>query len=92
MTMLTVRARVTLGLAVYCKSVCFGTKLLEAHDQRFFIGHFSQFIKLLLDFASTAIPGFSLLEIHNQDFCSLLDMYLVKNGVSSAMRSVGVSV
>jgi hypothetical protein len=31
--------------------------------------------KLLLAFASTVIPGFSLLEIHDQDFYSLLDMY-----------------
>jgi hypothetical protein len=28
----------------------------------------SQLVKLLLAFASTAIPGFSLLEIHDQDF------------------------
>jgi hypothetical protein len=29
-------------------------------------------IKLLLAFASTIVPSFSLLEIHDQDFCSLL--------------------
>jgi hypothetical protein len=35
-----------------------------------------QSVKLLLDFASTVIPGFSLLEIHDQDFCSLQDMHM----------------
>jgi hypothetical protein len=32
------------------------------------------------------IPGFSLLDIHDQDFCSLLDMYVFRNGASSSMR------
>jgi hypothetical protein len=31
-------------------------------------------VKLLLAFASTIIPGFSLLEIHDQDFYSLPDI------------------
>jgi hypothetical protein len=33
-------------------------------------------VKMVLAFASTVIPGFSLLEIHDQNFCSLLDMYV----------------
>jgi hypothetical protein len=33
-------------------------------------------VKLLLAFTSTDIPGFSFLEIHDQDFYSLLDMYV----------------
>jgi hypothetical protein len=35
---------------------------------------------LLLVFASTVIPGFSLLSIHDQDFYSLLDMHVFRNG------------
>jgi hypothetical protein len=37
-------------------------------------------VKLLLVFASTVTSGFSLLEIHDQDFHSLLDMYVFPNG------------
>jgi hypothetical protein len=49
-------------------------------------------IKLLLAFASTVIPGFSVLEIHEQDFCSLLDMYVFRNGAFSSTRGeVGLS-
>jgi hypothetical protein len=48
---------------------------------------------LLLALASTVIPGFSLLEIHDQDFFSLLDMYVFRNGASSLKRGgVGLSV
>jgi hypothetical protein len=36
---------------------------------------------LLPVFASTVIPGFSLLEIHDQDIYSLLDTYAFRNGV-----------
>jgi hypothetical protein len=43
-------------------------------------------VKLLLDFASTVIPGFSLLEIHDQDFYSLSDMYVFRNGASSSPK------
>jgi hypothetical protein len=32
--------------------------------------------KLLLLFGSTVIPGFSLFEIHDQNFCSPLYMYV----------------
>jgi hypothetical protein len=42
--------------------------------------------KLLLVFASTVILGFSLPEIHAQDFSSLLDMYVFRNGASSSAR------
>jgi hypothetical protein len=41
---------------------------------------------LLLVFASIVIPGFFLFEIHDQDFCSLLDMYVFRNGASSSSR------
>jgi hypothetical protein len=43
-------------------------------------------VKMLLVLASTAIPGFSLLEIHEQDFCSVLHMYVFRSGVSSSTR------
>jgi hypothetical protein len=45
---------------------------------------------LLLAFANTVIPGFSLLEIHDQDFCSLLDMYVFRNGAPSSMKEAPV--
>jgi hypothetical protein len=48
-------------------------------------------VKLLLILASTVIPGFSLLDIHDQDFYSLLDMYVFRNGASSSTRG-GVSL
>jgi hypothetical protein len=35
-----------------------------------------QSVKFLLVFTSTVIPGFSLLEICDQDFYSLLDTYM----------------
>jgi hypothetical protein len=44
---------------------------------------FGRSVKLLLLFASTVTPGFSLLEIHDQDFYSLLDTYMFQNGASS---------
>jgi hypothetical protein len=48
---------------------------------------------LLLALASTVIPGFSLLDIHDQDFCPLLDMYMFRNGASSFMKGgVGLSM
>jgi hypothetical protein len=43
-------------------------------------------VKLLLAFASTVIPGFSILEIQDQDFYSLLDMYVFRNGASSSTK------
>jgi hypothetical protein len=39
----------------------------------------SRLVKLLLAFASTVIPGFSLLEIHVQDFYFLLNVYVFWN-------------
>jgi hypothetical protein len=49
-------------------------------------------VRLLLVFASTVNAGFSLLEIHDQDFCCLLDVYVFRNGASSSTREgVGVS-
>jgi hypothetical protein len=47
-------------------------------------------IKLPMAFTSTVIPGFSLLEIHDQDFYSLLCMYVFRNGASSSTREVSV--
>jgi hypothetical protein len=47
-------------------------------------------VKLLLVFASTVIPGFSLHEIHNQDLYSLLDMYVFRNGTSSSTKEGSV--
>jgi hypothetical protein len=47
-------------------------------------------VKLLLVFASTVVPGLSLLEIHDQDFYSLLDMYVFRNGVSSSTKKGSV--
>jgi hypothetical protein len=47
-------------------------------------------VRLLLCFACTDIPGFSLNEIHDQDFCSLLDMYVFKIGASSSKREGSV--
>jgi hypothetical protein len=41
-------------------------------------------------FASTAIPSFSLLEINDQDFCSLLDKYVCRNG-PRLRRGIGQS-
>jgi hypothetical protein len=43
-------------------------------------------VKLLLVFVSTVISGFSLLEIHDQDFYSLLDIFVFRNGISSSMK------
>jgi hypothetical protein len=47
-------------------------------------------VKLLLAFASTVIPGFSLLQIHDQDICSLLDMYVFRNGAYSSTKEGSV--
>jgi hypothetical protein len=38
-------------------------------------------VKLLLVFASAVIPGFSLFEVHDQDFYSLLDMHVLEMGL-----------
>jgi hypothetical protein len=47
---------------------------------------FVRSVKLLLVFASTVIPGFGLLEIHDQNFCSLLNMNVFRNGASSSTK------
>jgi hypothetical protein len=50
-------------------------------------------VKLLLAFASTIISGLNLLEIHDQDLYSLLDMFMFINEASSSTRgTVGVSM
>jgi hypothetical protein len=49
-------------------------------------------VKLLLTFASTVVPGFTLFEIHDQDFYSLLDMYIYvfRNEVSYSTKEGSV--
>jgi hypothetical protein len=51
---------------------------------------FDRSVKLLLAFASTVIPGFSLLEIHDQDFYCIPDMYVFRNGASSSTKEGSV--
>jgi hypothetical protein len=43
-------------------------------------------VELLQVLASTVIPGFSLLEIHDQNFYSPLDTYAFRNGTSSSTK------
>jgi hypothetical protein len=49
-------------------------------------------VKLLLAFASTVIPSFSLLEMHDQNCYCLLDMYvyIFRNGAYSSMKKRSV--
>jgi hypothetical protein len=47
-------------------------------------------VQLLIVFASTVIPGFCLLKIHDQDFYSLLDMKMFRNGVSPSTEKASV--
>jgi hypothetical protein len=49
-------------------------------------------VKLLLDYASAVIPGFSHLAIHVKDFYSFLDTYVFKNGTSSTTKEGSVFV
>jgi hypothetical protein len=49
-----------------------------------------RYVKFLLTFASMVISGFSLLAIHDQDFYSLLDMYMFRNVASSSMKEASV--
>jgi hypothetical protein len=49
-------------------------------------------VNFLLNFASTAFPAFSPLKVQDQDYCSLLDIYVFRNGASSTTKEVvGVS-
>jgi hypothetical protein len=43
-------------------------------------------VKLLQAFTSTVIPCFSLLQIHDQVFYSLLEVYIFQNGASFLMK------
>jgi hypothetical protein len=43
-------------------------------------------VKMLLAVVSAVIPGFSLLDIHARNFCSLEDTYMFRNGASSSTR------
>jgi hypothetical protein len=53
----------------------------------------SRSVKLLLAFANTVIHRFSLLEIHDQNVYSLIDMYVFQNGASSSTKEgVGLSM
>jgi hypothetical protein len=47
-------------------------------------------VKLMLAKASTVISGFSLLEIHGQDFYSLLDIHVFRNGASSSTNKMWI--
>jgi hypothetical protein len=79
--LLVLASMVTLG----CESC--GTQdhiLLTARLLQSLIG---RSVKLLLVFARKVIPGFGLLEINDQDFCSFLDMYVFRNGASSKARN-----
>jgi hypothetical protein len=49
-------------------------------------------VKLLLGFASRVIPSFSLLEINNQEFYSLLDMYVLRNEALFGEGGVSLSM
>jgi hypothetical protein len=53
-------------------------------------GSVGRSVKFLLDFASTVIPGFRLLEIRDQDFYSASDMYVFRNGASSSTKEGSV--
>jgi hypothetical protein len=68
----------------YIKSPC--NPLVEDNIAVFAVG---RSVKLLLVFASTSIPGFSLLEIHDHNFYSLLDTYGFRNGASSYSTKEG---
>jgi hypothetical protein len=43
-------------------------------------------VKLLPGFDNTVIPGFSVLEFHDQDFYSFLNTYVFRNGASSSTK------
>jgi hypothetical protein len=47
-------------------------------------------INMLLTFASIVIPGSSLHETHDQNFCSLSDMHFFNNEASSSVRERSV--
>jgi hypothetical protein len=49
------------------------------------LGGLGRSLKLLLVLASTFLTS-GLLEIYDQDFCSLLDMYVFRNGASSSTK------
>jgi hypothetical protein len=52
------------------------------------VGRSFRSVRLLLVFAITVIPGFSLLKIHDQDLCFFLEMYVFQNGVSSSTKAL----
>jgi hypothetical protein len=47
---------------------------------------FGRSVKFLLALASSVIPDFSLLEIHDLDYCCPLVIYVFRNGASSSTR------
>jgi hypothetical protein len=53
---------------------------LERHILDHWTTYIGGSVKLLLAFAITVIPGFSRLEIRDQDFYCLLNMYVFKIG------------
>jgi hypothetical protein len=70
--------------------VFLGSRSHGTHDH-IFVSRLCRSVELLLASATTVIPGFSLLEIRDQDFCSLLQMHVFRNEESSLTRG-GVSL
>jgi hypothetical protein len=50
---------------------------LQSSNKGYSLLQVGRSVRLLLVSASAAIPGFSLLEIHDQNICSLLHMYVL---------------
>jgi hypothetical protein len=70
---------------------CLGVALVRCSHTYWTVTHvIGQLVKLLQAFASTFIPDFSLLEICDQDFCSLLDINMFRNGASYSTRKQSV--
>jgi hypothetical protein len=84
---LTAKLLLVLASTVTLGSESCGTQdhiLLTARLLQSLIG---RSVKLLLAFVRKDIPGFSLLEINDQDFCSFLHMFVFRNGTSSKARN-----
>jgi hypothetical protein len=68
----------------------FHNELMTATPSHDRLTSVSRWVKLLLGFASTVISAFSLLETHNQEFYSLLDMYVFRNEALSSRKEGSV--
>jgi flagellar biosynthesis protein FliR len=73
-------------LALQEKRICFSAFVMTLLSDQ----SVGRSVKLLLALASTFIPGFSLLEIHDQDLFSLLDMHVFQNGAFSSAKEGSV--